>query len=1220
MELTHRLAHRSIYLTSAFFLTYFMTTFSAMAQIVPDATLPVNSTVTTTGQLHTINGGTARGVNLYHSFQDFSVPINNTAYFNNAPQVQNILTRVTGSSASDIDGTIRANGNANLYLLNPNGITFGQNAKLEIGGSFTGSTGSSFKFPDGSEFSAKNPQAPPLLTMSITPGLQYGQSQPGATITSRGNLSTGLDLVLNADKLDLQGTLVAGRDLTLQAQDAVKIRDTVANPFVATSSRDMLIQGSQGIDILALNHPQWIPFVSGGNLTLASDGVISADAHFSSVGEFKIRSLSGKLANFISLYDPIISSSGNVDIASSYTGSSLLIESKGNVQIQGTVTISTPDMVSSFVGNDTVLSTQPGLVIRSGQNTLVYGATNQNNPLAFTNSANIPVGITLAGAVRVQPNTLGGIVRLTADQGGITFHSIDASSTTDGNGGSIELTAQSDITNTDGFLDPLTTISVALGSFSYSTIGDAGNGGNISLTSTSGNIILNYAAVESYSRSPIGNSGNGGAISIYTGSGNIPLDNFSYWFSYSWSDSGDSGDGGAISFASNSGNISLKNNSNLTSYSRSFDGNSKNGGAISISSNSGNISLNDSILTSLSLSSVGNSKNGGAISISSNSGNISLNSSQLTSSSNSESSFGNSGNGGAIFISSNSGNISLDKGFLDSSSFLYSYFDNSGNGGVISVSSGSGNISLNNSQLISSLYSNSSNSGNAGAIFISAPNGSITASLASSLSSIAASQNGLVGSGTSGKIMLEAKNQISNLTIYTASTFGQSGEVKINGTGDLAITNLHIIASKNISITSPFGPINIVFGTSGQSGNVAIVGLGSLTFDNSIINNVTQGSDPAGNISITSPSTITFQNNTQILSSTNSIGNAGNVTVTAGQAITFKDNSKILAQTISSGKAGNIDVRAGNSILFSGAGTGLFADTTLNSTGNGGDIFVDPQLVTLQNGAKISVSSLGSGIGGNIFIFADRLILSNGSFITAETASTNGGNITLNIPAYLLLRFGSQISTTAGTALAGGNGGNININAGFIIGVKGENSDIFANAFKGNGGNVNISTNGIYGLEFRPLLTSFSDITASSQFGLQGNVLITTPGLDPSRGLTSLPVNLTDPSKQVSQSCAIGGKLANRDNRFTVSGRGGLPKSPTDELSSIRPLVELADLVPSSTNSISATEQKQEVTQGVPKHIVEANTLVRDSQGILRLVAASNPLSPAIPQLSCPQQ
>ena len=300
-----------------------------------------------------------------------------------------------------------------------------------------------------------------------------------------------------------------------------------------------------------------------------------------------------------------------------------------------------------------------------------------------------------------------------------------------------------------------------------------------------------------------------------------------------------------------------------------------------------------------------------------------------------------------------------------------------------------------------------------------------------------------------------------------------------------------------------------------------------------------------------------------------------------------------------------------------GNNSGLFADTLQGSSGKGGNIIIDPQTLTLQDGAKISVNSLGFGIGGDINIISNFLSLLNGSSITAQTASTNGGNINLNIPLILLLRYTSDISATAGTTLSGGNGGNISINAGFIVGVKGENSDIFANAFTGNGGNINIITNGIYGLEFRPQLTPFSDIVASSQFGLQGSVTLNTPNIDPSRGLTALPLNLADPSKQVNQSCAIGGKLSKRDNSFTISGKGGLPKSPTDELSNTQSLVELVNPVSSTTDRASITEQTQDATPKTPKVIVEANNIIRDSQGFIRVVAASTPLSPAIPQLSC---
>ncbi|MEM6715520.1 MAG: filamentous hemagglutinin N-terminal domain-containing protein, partial [Cyanobacteria bacterium P01_C01_bin.147] len=143
------------------------------------------------------------------SFNEFNVNNGQRVYFADPAAIENILTRVTGENGSLIDGVLGVDGLANLYFLNPNGVIFGPNARLDVPGSFVTSTGNSFSFADGSEFSALS-SAGESLTVSVPLGVQFNDS-PNGDITQTGTLAVdpGQTLTLFGDTVEHSGSLMA---------------------------------------------------------------------------------------------------------------------------------------------------------------------------------------------------------------------------------------------------------------------------------------------------------------------------------------------------------------------------------------------------------------------------------------------------------------------------------------------------------------------------------------------------------------------------------------------------------------------------------------------------------------------------------------------------------------------------------------------------------------------------------------------------------------------------------------------------------------------------------------------------------------------------------------------------------------------------------------------------------------------------------------------------
>jgi filamentous hemagglutinin family protein len=287
---------RFLWVTGTIFLLWLNNSSRTLAQIIPDATLPNNTIAIPEANSVRIEGGTQVGGNLFHSFAKFSVPTGAEAFFNNALDTQNIFSRVTGSDISQIDGLMRANGKANLFLLNPNGIIFGQSAKLNIGGSFLASTANSIQFSNGTEFSATNPSAPPLLTMNLPIGLQFNESNVGVIRVQgsghnfRFGQTGGLEPNTKIEGLAVQpGKTLAlvGGEIALEGGNLKAESGAIELWSVTRGSLPMQVSSEQ----ISFNNEQRLAKL--GNINLS--GAASIDSSGSQGGSFQIQSRNLKL-------------------------------------------------------------------------------------------------------------------------------------------------------------------------------------------------------------------------------------------------------------------------------------------------------------------------------------------------------------------------------------------------------------------------------------------------------------------------------------------------------------------------------------------------------------------------------------------------------------------------------------------------------------------------------------------------------------------------------------------------------------------------------------------------------------------------------------------------------------------------------------------------------------------------------------------------------------
>ncbi|MBY5311312.1 S-layer family protein [Aphanizomenon flos-aquae CCAP 1446/1C] len=348
-------------------------------------------------------------------------------------------------------------------------------------------------------------------------------------------------------------------------------------------------------------------------------------------------------------------------------------------------------------------------------------------------------------------------------------------------------------------------------------------------------------------------------------------------------------------------------------------------------------------------------------------------------------------------------------------------------------------------------------------------------------------------------------------------------------------------------------------------------------------------------------------------------GQGGNINFNVGK-LNLLDGGRISTSTETYGKAGNISIQA-NSINIAGVSkvpdsellysldatgpSGLYASST--GPGAAGSVDLTTENLSLSDRSEIVVSGKGTGNAGNMLIQTNHMKLDGSSKLRSEANAGNQGNIVMSLNT-LLLRKGSTITANASGSASGGN---ITINAPIILGW--ENSDIIANAIKGRGGNIQITTQGLFGLKFRNQLTSDSDITASSEFGVSGNVQVNNIGIDPNSGLVELPENVTDSSQQIATGCSN-----DAGSSFFATGRGGIPQNPNQDVrSDVYDGLRLGTW--SDIRDISAYRGNSAVTAQIPeslKSLISATSWHRNTQGKIELIADKSPTQ-VQPSLTC---
>ncbi|HSU56427.1 MAG TPA: filamentous hemagglutinin N-terminal domain-containing protein, partial [Candidatus Dormibacteraeota bacterium] len=928
------------------------------AQVVLDGKLGPGGPLAGPNYNITAGMGAVRGNNLFHSFSQFSLVPGDVATFSGPANIQNILSRVTGGSASSINGTIRSDiAGANFFFINPSGVIFGPNAVVDVSGSFAASTANYLKLADGAKFVAALDADDSGLSTAPVSAFGFLGNAPATLQVQQSALQVqdgksvslvGGDITLDGGSVKAAGGQINVVSVHSAGEVPVDPKSLSAAQFTSTFAEQgpILMQNAAQLDASGEGGGRIV--IRGGSLVVDSSK-INSDTTGALAGQGIDVSVVGDLnlvngGQLTSLSTPGLGAGGDINVSAK----NIRLDGGGVIDDTGypstQISTSTGDIFAgggTAKGGDIKIQTEKLELVNSAQISSASFGAGDAGRLEITASS-ILMDAQFTSVVQLSANTqqiegggrAGDIVIHTGSLD--MFNGATMFATTFGSGpaGLVDINAHS----------------VNLHNGSIITVGTfgPGKGGDVHVTadvvSLDGKDIFsggpdNLTGIQALSS----DTGPGGTIQITAGT--LLLDHMGSIFTTTIG----SGPGGQIQV--NAGNLSLANNSSITA-------------ATYASGSAGLININAQSINMLS---------GGIISASTF----------------------DAGSGGSIQIASKSlsinGQDTANKGpdIVTGIQATTASPDFSAPGGTIQIKTDS--LTLDH---MGSVSTTSSGSGAGGSIEVS----TTSLSLANNSSISAAAQ----ASGSAGVIGITAADSINLQSggIITASTSasGNGGSIQVtaktlnidgkNGSpgGPDVLTGVQAITS------SPDSP---------AAGGAIQIKTDSLTLDHSgSIATTSSGQGAGGNIDVTTVN-LTLANNSSISAAAKSSGAAGFINVN-GQAVNLYSGGIITASASGAGNGGDIQITAksltinGQSASSDGADvlTGVQAVTTsLDSPARGGTLHINTDSLELQHLGSLSTTSSGQGAGGNIDVTAANLILANNSSISAAAKSSGAAGL-----------------------------------------------------------------------------------------------------------------------------------------------------------------------------------------------------------------------------------